>query len=251
VAADRATAKLLGRIPGTVFTLGDNAYPNGTAEQFRDCYDPTWGKYRKRTKPTAGNHDYHTRGAKPYFDYFGGRAGRPSRGYYSYSRGSWHIVALNSNCKEVGGCGRHSEQGRWLRRDLANHPSLCTLAYFHHPLYASGTGSDTPEVKPLWRILYDRDADVVLSGHAHRYERFRPITPNGEPDATSGIRQFIVGTGGEPGEKMYGSTAPNMQVMKRNTPGVLKLDLSAGTYHWKFVPIAGKTFTDSGTDGCH
>src|SRR5215210_4776457 len=133
---DSATARLLGRIPGTVFTLGDNAYTYGTAAEFKNCYDPTWGKYRKRTRPTAGNHDYYTAGAKPYFDYFGARAGRPSRGYYSYDRGAWHIVALNSNCNKVGGCGRRSTQGRWLRKDLANHPSRCTLAYFHHPLYA-------------------------------------------------------------------------------------------------------------------
>lgn len=248
---DSATARLLGRIPGTVFTLGDNAYPDGTAEQFRNCYDPTWGKYRKRTKPTAGNHDYHTKGAKPYFNYFGRRAGGPNRGYYSYDRGAWHIVALNSNCNKVGGCGRRSDQGRWLKKDLARHPSLCTLAYFHHPLHASGTGSDTPEVKPFWRILYNREADVILSGHAHRYERFRPITPNGEPDSANGIRQFIVGTGGAPGEGQSGPDAPNMQVKKIGTPGVLKLDLAAGSYHWKFVPIAGKTFTDSGTDDCH
>ena len=227
---DSATARLLGRIPGTVFTLGDNAYTYGTAAEFKNCYGPTWGKYRKRTRPTAGNHEYYTAGAKPYFDYFGVRAGRPSRGYYSYDRGAWHIVALNSNCKKVGGCGRRSTQGRWLRKDLAAHPSRCTLAYFHHPLYASGTGSDTPEVKPFWRILYDRGADVILSGHAHRYERFRPITPNGEPDAANGIRQFIVGTGGAPGEGQSGPDAPNMQVKNLGTPGVLKLNLGVDSY---------------------
>jgi hypothetical protein len=251
---DSATARLLGRIPGTVFTLGDNVYPAGTAEQFRDCYKPTWGTYKKRTRPTAGNHDYFTAGARPYFDYFGWRAGRPSRGYYSYDRGSWHIVALNSNCNEdrVGGCGSSSPQGRWLSNNLVNHPARCTLAYFHHPLYASGTGSDAPEVKPLWRILYDQGAEVILSGHAHRYERFRPITPDGDPDPANGIRQFIVGTGGAPGGGEYnGPDDPNMQRMKLGTPGVLKLNLSAGTYQWKFVPVAGKTFTDSGTDECH
>jgi len=246
---DSATARLLGRIPGTVFTLGDNAYPDGSAEQYRNCYDPTWGKYRKRTKPTAGNHDYHTSGAKPYFDYFGARSGK---GYYSYRRGSWHIVALNSNCNKVGGCGRHSTQGRWLRRDLADHPARCTLAYFHHPLYASGTGSGTPEVKPFWRILYDRGADVILSGHAHRYERYAPITPGGVVDLENGIRQFIVGTGGNSGGgEIYYDQAPGVQVVKLGTPGVLRLNLGAGSYTWKFVPIAGKTWSDSDTDQCH
>src|SRR5687768_2534901 len=142
--SDTKTARLLGRIPGTVFNLGDSAYPDGTRAQFRDCYAPTWGKYKKRTRPTAGNHDYHTAGAKPYFNYFRWRAGRPSRGYYSYDRGTWHIVALNSNCEEVGGCDWKSAQGRWLRRDLARNRARCTLAYFHHPLYASGSGEDSP-----------------------------------------------------------------------------------------------------------
>jgi acid phosphatase type 7 len=249
--ADSATARLLGRIPGTVFTLGDNAYPNGTRAQFANCYDPTWGKYKKRTKPTTGNHDYLTTGARPYFDYFGARAGRPSQGYYSYKRGSWHIMALNSNCGKVGGCGWHSPQGRWLRNDLAKHPARCTLAYFHHPLYASGTGSDTPEVKPLWQILYNRGADVILSGHAHRYERFRPINPDGDPDSANGIRQFIAGTGGAPGAGQSGPDDPNMQRKKLGTPGVLKLNLGAGSYSWKFVHIAGETFTDQGSDQCH
>ena len=193
--ADSATARLVGRIPGTVFTLGDNAYPDGTIKQFRNCYDPTWGKYKKRTKPSVGNHEYRTPDASGYFNYFGARAGAPSKGYYSYRRGSWHIVVLNSNCEKVGGCGKRSPQGRWLRNTLANHQARCTLAYFHHPLYSTGDNTATPQVKPFWRILYDRGADVILSGHAHRYERFAPITPAGVRNAEKGIRQFVVGTG--------------------------------------------------------
>jgi acid phosphatase type 7 len=177
---DRKTARLVGKTPGTVFTLGDHAYPEGTRSQFHDCYDPTWGNYKKRTRPTPGNHEYDTSsGAKPYFDYFGWRAGKPTRGYYSYDRGTWHIVVLNSNCKEVGGCEWRSSQGRWLRRDLAKNRGRCTLAYFHHPLYASGNGYDSPEVKPFWHILYNHHADVILNGHAHRYERFARIKPSG------------------------------------------------------------------------
>jgi hypothetical protein len=142
---DSATAKLLGNIPGTVFTLGDNVYPSGTITQFAKCYDPTWGRHKARTKPTLGNHDYNTNGSSAYFNYFGARAGARGKGYYSYDRGAWHIVALNSNCDKVGGCGIDSPQGRWLRNDLANNPSRGTLAYFHDPLYASGTGSNAPE----------------------------------------------------------------------------------------------------------
>src|SRR3712207_6097531 len=248
--ADSATARLLGRIPGTVFTLGDHVYPDGTIKQFRECYDPTWGKYKRRTKPTVGNHEYHTTGAFGYFNYFGARAGTRGKGYYSYDRGAWHIVALNSNCEKVGGCGRRSPQGRWLRNDLANNPSQCTLAYWHDPLYASGTGSDAPEVKPFWKILYNRGAEVILAGHAHRYERYAKLTPGGARSA-NGIRQFIVGTGGQPGGTYNGPDHTDMRVMKRNTPGVLRLNLRAGSYTWKFVPIAGRTFADSGRDQCH
>ncbi len=247
---DSATARLLGNIQGTVFTIGDNVQGQGDTSEFKNCYDPTWGKYKKRTKPSVGNHEYITAGAKPYYDYFGARAGTRGKGYYSYDRGSWHIVALNSNCNKVGGCGPFSPQGRWLRNDLANNPSRCTLAYFHHPLYASGTSSNAPEVKPFWDILYQRGAEVILSGHAHRYERYAPVTPGGVR-SPSGIRQFIVGTGGEPGGPYNGPDHPDMQVMKRNTPGVLKLTLRSDSYAWKFVPVAGQTFTDSGTDPCH
>jgi len=248
--ADRKTARLVGKIGGTVFTLGDNAYRDGTRQQFRDCYDPTWGKYKKRTRPTAGNHDYHTAGAKPYFNYFRWRAGRPT-GYYSYDRGSWHIVVLNSNCKEVGGCGKRSAQGRWLRRDLANNPTKCTLAYFHHPLFASGRGKDSPRVRPFWQILYDHHADVILNGHAHRYERFARITPSGARSSARGIRQFIVGTGGAPREPQQGPDEPRVQAKKIGAPGVLKLKLGSGFYHWKFVPVVGRNYTDSGRARCH
>jgi acid phosphatase type 7 len=249
--ADRKTARLVGKIEGTVFTLGDNTYQHGTRKQFRNCYDPTWGKYKKRTRPTAGNHDYHTSVAKPYFDYFGWRAGKPSRGYYSYDRGSWHIVALNSNCKEVGGCGRRSAQGRWLKSDLDRHEAKCTLAYFHEPLFASGNVRNTHKVRSFWNKLYNHQADVILSGHAYRYERYARITLSGERSSARGIRQFIVGTGGAPGEFQRGPDDPRVQAKKVGAPGVLKLELGAGFYRWKFVPVVGRNYTDSGRARCH
>jgi hypothetical protein len=249
--ADRKTARLLGKIPGTVFTLGDHGYPDGTAAEFQNCYDPTWGKYKKRTRPSVGDQDYATSGAKPYFDYFRWRAGKPGRGYYSYDRGSWHIVALNSNCKEIGGCEWKSAQGRWLRTDLERHRAKCTLAYFHQPLYASGNGYDSPKVRPFWHILYNHHAEVILNGHAHRYERFARITPSGERSSARGIRQFIVGTGGKLGGKQHGPDEPHVQAKKVGAPGVLKLELGSGFYHWKFVPVAGRNYTDSGRARCH
>ena len=246
-----ATAKLLGNIGGSVYTSGDNVQGNGDINEFRNCYDPTWGKYKKRTKPAVGNHEYHTTGARPYFDYFGARAGSPRRGYYSYDLKSWHVVVLNSNCGQVGGCESGSRQGRWLRNDLQNNRSRCTLAYFHHPLQATGTNTPSPQVRPFWSMLHDRGADVILSGHAHRYERHAPMTPGGKRSA-DGIRQFVVGTGGaDGGTEIHENQTPNLQVVEVGTPGVLRLSLRADSYAWKFVPIAGKNFTDSGTDRCH
>jgi len=191
-----ATAKLLEKIPGTVFTVGDNAYPSGTAQQFRDCYGPTWGRFKSRTRPTPGNHEFHSGGATPYFDYFGANAGDPAKGYYSYDLGAWHIVALNSECAEAGGCQAGSPQEIWLRQDLAAHPAACALAYWHKPLFSSGAkhGND-PEMKPFWQDLYAARATVVLNGHDHDYERFAPQDPEGKPDPALGIREFVVGTG--------------------------------------------------------
>ena len=246
-----ATARLLGNTKGTVFTLGDNVQGQGDSNEFKNCYDPTWGRYKKRTKPSVGNHEYITAGAKPYYNYFGWRAGKPGRGYYSYDRGSWHVVVLNSNCDKVGGCGRRSTQGRWLRKNLARHSSRCTMAYFHHPLQATGTNTPSPQVRPFWRMLHDRGADLIVNGHAHRYERHAPMTPNGTRSA-KGIRQFVVGTGGaDGGGEIHRSQTPNLQRVKVGTPGVLRLGLRADSYAWKFVPIPGKSFTDSGKDRCH
>jgi alkaline phosphatase len=255
---DSATARLLGNISGTVYTLGDNAYPYGSAANFRDCYDPTWGRYKKRTKPTLGNHEYYdanynmTTNAGPYFDYFGARAGARGEGYYSYDRGAWHIVALNSNCGMVGGCESDSPQGRWLRNDLANNPSLCTMAYFHRPLYSTGTNVVGPDVKPFWDMLHDRDADLIVVGHAHRYERFAPMTPDGTRSDANGIRQIVAGTGGaEGGDEITYADAPNLERVKTGTYGVVKLSLRSDSYSWKFVRAAGREFTDSGTTSCH
>jgi hypothetical protein len=247
---DRATARLLGKTPGTVFTLGDNAYPDGTSAQFRHCYDRTWGKYKKRTKPAAGNHEYYSSGAKPYFDYFGRRAGKPGKGYYAYDRGSWHIVVLNSNCARAGGCGAHSPQGRWLRRNLRKHRARCTLAYFHHPLFSSGEHGNQTKTRPIWRALYRANADVVLNGHDHDYERFAPQRPDGTRNPRRGIREFVVGTGGAE-RRPFGTIQPHSQARNARTSGVLKLKLRSRSYRWRVVPVAGGTFTDSGKDRCH
>jgi alkaline phosphatase len=247
---DSATARLVGSIGGTVFTLGDNAYNSGTDKQFRNCYGPTWGRFKGRTRPALGNHEYQSSGADGYFDYFGGRAGPRGKGWYSYSAGSWHVVVLNSNCGKVG-CRRGSEQERWLRANLAGHNNRCTLAYFHHARFSSDRAHGTsPEVGDLWEALYDYGADLVLSGHAHSYERFAPQNPWGRADPQHGIRQIVVGTGGA-GSYRMGSPRAHSQVRNSNTYGVLRLGLKSGGYDWRFIPVAGKKFRDSGSGSCH
>jgi hypothetical protein len=254
---DEATAALLADMPGaTVAALGDNAYPDGSASDYQNCYDPSWGAYKyfgdgsPRTRPTAGNHDYHTAGASGYFDYFGAAAGDRTKGYYSYDLGSWHVVVLNSNCTEIGGCSGKSPQVQWLKSDLAAHPSACTLAYWHAPRFSSSQ-TGTP-FGPFWNTLYKAKAEVVLNSHKHNYERFAEQTPGGVAAPGQGIREFVVGTGG--GESLYPFKATmraNSEVGNASTLGVLKLTLHADSYDWQFVPVAGQSFTDSGTTNCH
>jgi len=245
-----ATAKLLDQIPGTVMAVGDLAYPDGTKENF-ECYDRTWGRQKTRTRPAPGNHEFHSSAATPYFDYFGSLAGAPGDGYYSYDLGAWHIVVLNSECVDVGGCGPGSRQEKWLRSDLAAHPSSCTLAYWHKPLFSSGGahGNDL-EVTPLWQALYDAGADVVIGGHDHNYERFAPQNPQGESDPVHGIREFVIGTGGK-NLRPFGPTKPNSEVRNNEAFGVLRLTLRPKSYNWQFISQQGKTFTDSGSTSCH
>ena len=247
-----ATAKLIDRIPGTVIAVGDLAYPDGSDEQFAKCYGPTWGRFKDRTRPAPGNHEYHSDGASGYMRYWGDAAGDPKKAYYSYDLGKWHIISLNSECTQVGGCGKESEQSKWLQQDLAKHPTACTLAYFHRPLFSSGLahGRD-PELKPLWAILYQGGADVIINGHDHDYERFAPQDPEGKADPEHGIREFVVGTGGKNSHRIIGLVQSNSEVRQADTYGVLKLTLHADSYDWEFVPEAGKKFTDSGTGKCH
>ncbi len=243
---DEITANMLDHISGTVFTTGDNAYPNGSAEEFANCYDTSWGRHKDRTYPSPGNHDYHTPDAAGYFEYFGSRAGEPGKGYYSYDLGTWHIIALNSNIPVEAG----SPQDQWLREDLASHPTVCTLAYWHYPRFSSGTvhGSDE-SMQPLWEALYEYGADVVLVGHEHNYERFAPQDPQGNADPERGIRQFVIGSGGR-SHYTFGPPIANSEVRNSDTTGLLKLTLHATSYSWEFIPEPGKTFTDFGDAPC-
>ena len=245
---DEATAKILDANPnGIVFVLGDNVYEVGSTTEFNTCYNPTWGRHKGRTMPSVGNHEYGTADAAGYFAYFGSAAGDPAKGYYSYDTGDWHVVVLNSRL----GSAPSTAQLDWLRADLTANAKSCTIAYWHHPRFSSGLehGNNT-SMQPFWDLLYEFNADVVLNGHDHDYERFAPQTPAGLPDSQRGIREFVVGTGGR---ALYnlGTRKANSEVYNSSTFGVLKLILSPGAYSWEFIPVAGQTFADTGSGSCH
>lgn len=244
---DTHTGRLLDSIPGTVFTLGDNVYQAGSAQRYRKCYDPAWGRVKDRTFPSIGNHDTDEDGGDAYYAYFGRNAGPRGRGYYSYDLGAWHILVFNSSTREV--IADSSAQMAWIRQDLAEHPATtCVLAYGHNPRFGSGERGTGGRVKALWNVLYEAGVDVVLSGHEHFYERFAPQNADGERDDARGIRQFIVGTGGAPYYPFKG-VADHSEVRSR-THGVLKLVLHRDSYEWEFIPSEGLAFTDRGRGRC-
>jgi hypothetical protein len=238
------TARIIDSIGGTVFTAGDNAYFTGTAKEFRDCYDPSWGRVKGRTRPVPGNHEYEGAGPGPYFDYFGPVAGPPGLGYYSFPLGDWHAIALNSSI----GVDDGSAQAQWLRSDLAASNGKCTIAYWHYPLFSSGPNGNQGQMRNFWRILYGAGVDVIVNGHDHLYERFAPQNPDGGRDDLRGMREFIVGTGGA---SLYNfvTTSANSEARISNTYGVLKLTLLSGSYQWEFIPVSGSS--DFGTGSCH
>ncbi|WP_176738610.1 metallophosphoesterase family protein [Micromonospora pallida] len=227
-------------------------YDKGTPEEFANCYHPTWGRHKARTRPAVGNHEYLTPDAAGYYAYFGAAAGPAGQGWYSYdlADGGWHVVVLNSNCSHIGGCHAGSAQEQWLRADLAANQARCTVAYWHHPLFTSG-GRAREEVRPLFQALYDGGAEIVLTGHNHQYERFAPQSPTGVADPARGIRQFVVGTGGRSLQPDFPDVVPNSEVRNGSVHGVLKLTLLPDQYRWRFLPIAGQTFTEVGTGTCH
>jgi len=249
---DQVVANATGEV--VVFAAGDNAYESGTIEEYEQCYDPTWGRHKARTRPVPGNHEYGTGNAQGYFEYYGAIAGDPSQGYYSYDLGDWHIIVLNTNdhCEEIA-CSNSSAQANWLRADLEAHPAFCTLAIWHEPLFSSGRVHGSSQfVKPLWNVLYAAGADVVVNAHEHNYERFAPQTPAGALEKDYGIREFVVGTGGESHDREPETRLPNSEIANDDTFGVLKLTLHPAGYDWEFMPEQrhGK-FSDSGSGGCH
>ncbi len=233
---DEQTAALVKRLPGTIAVLGDIAYDDGSSADFAHCFDPSWGPLVPRIRAALGNHEYNTGTAAVAISKFA----LPQNGWYSYAIGAWHVIVLNSNCDEIGGCARDSLQWRWLKADLAAHRNRCTLAYWHHPRFSSGLHGSSVATAALWDLLSRAGADVVLSGHDHDYERFAPI---------KGIRSFVVGTGGK---SLYPMLVPRARSVVRSssTYGVLELTLRPTGYNWRFLPVRGGRFTDAGKANC-
>ena len=254
---DKDTAALLDKSLAAILTLGDAQYDCGGAAAYAQAYNRAWGRFKSITHPVPGNHDYVSSGgtgcdpsarAAGYFGYFGAAAGTFGKSYYSFDVGSWHVVALDSECTPVGGCGPGSPEEQWLRADLAAHPNRCTLAYWHYPIFSSGEEGGTAEARTFWQDLDQAGADVVLNAHEHDYERFAPQDVNGKATA-NGMREFVIGTGGRM-RHAFVTVRANSQVRNNAAWGVLKLTLHPASYDWRFVPAAGATFTDSGSARC-
>ncbi len=245
---------LVDQHPKAALVLGDLCH-TPSVDCFNNYYNPAWGRVFSISHPVPGNHDYLVPEGLYYYDYWNGignltgRAGDRTEGYYSFEVGTWHLIALNSNCGDAGGCNAGSAQYTWLQQDLKDHPNSCTLAYYHIPVFSSG-GRAEENMRQVYTLLYNNNVDVVLDGHDHIYERFAPQDPNGLADPVRGIREFIVGTGGA-NHTVLATVQPNSEVRNADTFGALKLTLHAGRYDWQFVPIAGKSFTDSGSGLCH
>jgi len=253
----RQTSDLLLRMDlAAVLATGDLQYEDAKLWKFQQSFDLSWGRLKPLIRPTPGNHEYQDPGAAGYFDYFNGpgqaagQAGERDRGYYSFDVGSWHLIALNSECRRIGGCAAGAPQEQWLRADLAGHPTACILAFWHHPRFSSGAHGGETDMGPVWNALYEANVDVVVNGHEHFYERFAPQTPDGVGDPTRGIRQFTVGTGGK---SRFGflTVAPNSEVQENRSVGVLKLTLGVAGYAWELVTAPAARPVDAGETSCH
>jgi acid phosphatase type 7 len=230
-----------------VITLGDNVYPTGHMKYFVNCYDPTWGQFKERTLAAPGNHDETDGTITDYYTYFGKAAGTTRRGYYQTMVGKWRVYSLNSNAE-----GKEMQRQRaWLKQELArNKQDQCTLAFWHHPYISSGGHGSNPFMRDIWQLLQDADADLILAGHDHNYERLAPTTADGKLDDKKGIRSFVVGTGGAFLSPMF-FPKPQTEARDNSTYGVLKLTLHERSYEWEFLPVGGKGFTDKGRGDCH
>jgi hypothetical protein len=241
-------AQIIALRPAAVITLGDNQYESNTAAQYAAVFDKTWGQFKGLIHPTIGNHEYLTPDAAGYFGYFGAAAGDPTKGYYSWNLGAWHIVALNSECSHVGGCASGSPQEIWLNADLAANPTACTLVTYHEPRWSSGEHGDAVQMATIWSDLVAAHVDLALAGHNHDYERFPALDADGNANA-SGVQEFVVGTGGK-NHYPFATAAIAGEVRDPTAYGILKLTLHASSYDWQFLPAPGYSFSDAGSMPC-
>ena len=237
------TARLVAGLEGDVLLAGDIAYMQGTAANFRDCFNPFWGQFRSRWHPTPGNHEYESAGAAPYFAYFGDAAGPAGLGYYSFMAGEWLVLMLNSNVAAT----RGSAQWEFVRGELERQRTPCTLAVWHHPLFTSGPNGPNPAMRDMWALLETARAEVILNGHDHLYERFGRQMSDGRPDPANGIRQFTVGTGGAELYNFVRAAANSEERILKF--GVVRFTLRPAQVDWEFLAIDGSV-ADRGLDTC-
>ena len=241
------TAAMMEVFPDDILLMGDISNDYGTVEQYADCFDPDWGRYKTRIHAVPGNHDYYS-GGGPFYDYFGPAAGPAGVGYYSFDLYGWHIIGLNSNCDLVGGCAPDSTQYQWLVEDLNSHPAQCTLAFWHHPFFSSLIAGGSTNMFYFIQALYDAGADVVLNGHNHVYNRFLPMDPQGNVDLKRGLREFVAGTGGAWLQSDF--VDPPEREVEISTWGLLRLELGEGYYRWSFYDT-DLQLLDDGEGWCH
>jgi len=236
-----------------VLTMGDNAYPAGLDRDFLKCFASSWGSPRfhmlHKFHPSIGNHDYQSARGAAYYRYFGGQAGEAGKGYYSFDLGNWHLVALNSETVIYGTAQEKLDQEQWLAKDLSEYRKPCTLAYFHRPLFSSGVHGQSASMRSLWKILYANNADLILNGHDHDYERFDPQTPDGAKDAVRGITQIVAGTGGGALTGMR-KAMPNSAARVQGRFGILSISLGENDYRSEFIEVGGRVW-DSYAGHCH
>lgn len=250
-------ADSVAKVDDAVFTLGDNAYPDGSASNFAICFAESWGDSAKRIlkkiRPTPGNHEHYTDAAAPYYKYFGDKAGSPKKGYYSYDIGEWHALALNSEIlvNPAFTLADRKEQEDWVRAELKKTPQkLCTVAYWHHPLYSSGWHGDNAAIRPIWQILQDGGVDLILAGHDHHYERFAPMNGFGTVDSVKGMYSYVVGTGGGDLRGVRNKPTPGSVTRIQGYFGVLKLTLGKGEFSSAFLDVNGRIW-DPAKGKCH
>jgi hypothetical protein len=238
-------SRLFDRLDGDILLAGDLAYPSGTMEEFRNCFEPSFGRFKSRMRASPGNHDYVASvSASSYFEYFGERSGPNRLGYYSFRAAEWTIMMLNSNIP----IGKTSAQYAFVRTTMQQAPTRCTMAVLHHPFDSSGINGPTPMLRDIWELMYNLGGDVVIAGHDHLYEVHAPVNTDQRRDDVKGIRQFTVGTGGAP---LYSRVraALNSQVLISNY-GVLRLKLDPALYEWQFMDMNGNIL-DRGLNICH